>query len=63
MRADVHFQGAQRDVDLLAMFAAERFLVGRLLGGAVKLLVFGQTAISRVGLVTIGTLIAGRCSG
>lgn len=61
--ADVHFQGAQRDVDLLAMLAAERLLAGRLLGSAVKLLMLGQSAVSGVRLVAIGALIAGRCAG
>ena len=61
VRADVHLEGTERDVNLLAVFAAEGFLVGGLLGGAVKLLMFSQPAVSRVGLVTIGALVAGRC--
>ena len=63
VRADVHLQGAQRDVDLLAVLAAEGFLVGRLLGRAVQLLVLRQTAVGRVGLVAIRALVAGRRSG
>lgn len=63
VRSDVHLQGAQGDVDFVAVFATEGFLVGRLLGGAVQLLVFGQAAVGRVGLVAIGTLVAGRRTG
>ena len=61
VRADVHLEGTQRDVDLLAVFAAKGFLVGGLLSDAVKFLVFGQSAVGRVGLVAIGALVAGRC--
>ena len=54
--ADVHLEGAQGDVHLVAVLAAERFLVG---GGTVELLVLGQSTVSRVALVAVWTLVSG----
>lgn len=61
VRPDVHLEGAQRNVDLFAVLAAKGLFVSRLLSGAVQLLVLGQTAVGRIGLVTIWALVAGRC--
>ena len=57
VRADVHLEGAQRDVHLVAVFAAER-LFG-LLTDAVEFLVFRQSAVRRVRFVAILTLVTG----
>jgi len=59
VRPDVHLESSKGDVHLLAVFAAEGFLAGRLLSGAVKLLVFCEAAIGRIGLVAIRALVAG----
>ncbi len=61
VRPDVHLEGAQRNVNLFAVLAAKGLFVGRLLSGAVQFLVLCQTAVSRVGLVTVRALVAGCC--
>jgi len=59
VRSDVHLQGPQADVDLVAVLAAERLF--DLLLDAVQFLVFGQSAVGRVGLVAVGALVTRRC--
>lgn len=55
--ANVHLQGSQRHVHLVAVLAAERLL--RLLGRAVHQPVLGQAAVGRVGLAAIRALVPG----
>jgi len=58
VRPNVHLEGAQTDVDFVAVFTAEGFF--GLLLDAVELLVLGQPAVGRVGFMAIGALVA-RC--
>lgn len=60
---DVHLEGAQGDVDLLAVLAAEGLLVGGLLGSAVELLVLREAAVGGVGLVAVRALVTGGRGG
>ena len=55
VRADVHFERAERIVGFLAEFTLKLFLH---LSDAVKLLVLGKTAVGRVGLGTAVALVA-----
>ena len=55
MRAYMHFEGAQRSVGLLAVFAREMLLY---LSTAMKLFVLGQTAKRGIALAAAVALIA-----
>lgn len=59
VRADVHLEGAQRHVHLLAVLAAEG-LARALARRAVELAVFGQAREGRVALPAVGTLVPDR---
>lgn len=55
--ANVHLERSKRRVRLFAVFAREMFLN---LGAAMKLLVFGEAAKSRIALATAVALVAGQ---
>lgn len=60
VRANVHLEGAQRHVHLVAVLAAERLLRLVALGsGTVELLVLGQAAEGGVGLAAVGARVPG----
>lgn len=61
MGTNMHFQGSQRNVGLITIFAAKGFLhLISLSGRTMELLMFGQTRESGIGLLTIRALIARR---
>lgn len=59
VRPDVHLQGTQADVHLLAEFAREGLLRLALGGRAVELLVLRQAGVRRVRFVAVGARIPG----
>lgn len=60
VRADVHLECAQADVDLLAVLAGEGLLCLAFGRGAVELLVLREAGVGGVGLSAVGAGVAGR---